>query len=359
MAAFQQEIRFATSADGVRIAYAQSGRGEPLVRAAHWMTHLECDWQTPVWGPWLQALGRHHRLLRYDSRGSGLSDRDVVSLSLDDLVLDLEAVVDAAGLERFVLLGLSHGGAVAIRYAARHPERVSRLVLFAGFARGPLARGAASQPPEVIDALCRLVENGWGQANAAFRQMFTTQFWPRATAAQWDSFNEQQRLSCTPAHAARMVRAFAAFDASTDLARIACPTLVLHSRGDARVPFDEGRIIAAGIAGARLEPLASDNHLPLEGEPAFADALSRIDAFLRDAAVVPGFAGLSAREHEVVELLARGLDNAQIAAHLTLAEKTVRNLVSAVFDKLGAENRPQAIVRAREAGFGQGPASRS
>lgn len=352
MTAFRQEIRFAQGAGGAKLAYAVSGRGAALVRAAHWMTHLEWDWQTPVWGPWITRLSQRHRLVRYDSRGCGLSDRAAVPASLDDFVADLEAVVDAAGLETFSLLALSQGGAVAIAYAARHPGRVSHLVLLDAFARGQQVREPAMA--EMVEAAARLAQGGWGQHNAAFRQMFTTQFFPQATRAQADAFNDMQRQSCSPAHAAQLIRVLATIDASAALERVGCPTLVLHCRGDARVPFEEGRFVAGGIAGARLEPLDSANHVPLEGEPAFERGLALIDEFLPGAsgATAGPFASLSVRERDMVELLARGLDNAQIGAHLGLAEKTVRNNVSALFAKLGTENRAQAIVRAREAGFG-------
>lgn len=356
MAAQNQQIRFATSADGTKIAFAATGEGAPLVRAGHWMTHLDWDWRTPIWGPWIQAWSAGHQLFRYDSRGSGLSDREVDSVTLEDHIDDLEAVVDSAGLDRFALVGASQGGAIAIGYAARHPHRVRAMVLLDAFARGALVRDPGQR--EVVEAMARLVGEGWGQDNPAFRQMFTTQFFPDATRAQADAFNEQQRLSCSPAHAQRWVRAMARLDASALLARVSCPTLVLHCRGDARVPFEEGRLLASSIAQARFEPLESANHLPLQGEPAFERAAALIREFLQGAGPPhEHMGGLSARERQVVELMARGLDNAQIGAHLGLAEKTVRNNVSAVFPKLGAENRAQAIVRAREAGFGRGRGS--
>lgn len=355
MTAFRQQIRFATASDGVKIAFAASGEGHPLVRAGHWMTHLEWDWQPPVWRPMLESLGAHHQLYRYDSRGCGLSDREVGPVTLDKLVADLQAVVDAAGLDRFALLGASQGGAASIAYAARYPERVTHLVLLDAFARGALVRQPGPAARELLDAMARLVGAGWGQDNPAFRQMFTSQFFPGASREQADGFNDMQRLSCTPEHAERLVRAFAEIDAAPWLARVRCPTLVLHCRGDARVPFDEGRFVAAGIAGARFEPLDSINHIPLLGEPAFEESLALIHHFLPYGAGMrggKGFPGLTHREREIVELMARGLDNAQIGAHLGLAEKTVRNNISAVFEKLGAENRAQAIVRARDAGFG-------
>jgi pimeloyl-ACP methyl ester carboxylesterase/DNA-binding CsgD family transcriptional regulator len=355
MPRFTQEIRFAPVPGGDSVAYAASGRGYPVVRAGHWMTHLEWDWQMPVWSPWIQGLSERFRLIRYDNRGSGLSAAACPPVTLETLVSDLAAVVDAAGHERVALLGVSQGGAAAITYAATRPERVSHLVLCDAFSRGTLVRQPGQRP--TIDALCRLVEDGWGQDNAAFRQLFTTQFFPQSTREQADAFNEMQRLSCTPAQAARIVVGLAQVDASRHLKDVRCPTLVMHCRGDARIPFEEGRFIAAGIAGARLEILDSANHVPLAGEPAYATMMELIARFLPASSsgiTGPAFRGLSVREREVVDLLARGLDNAQIAARLGLAEKTVRNLVSAVFLKLEVENRAQAIVRAREAGFGSG-----
>jgi pimeloyl-ACP methyl ester carboxylesterase/DNA-binding CsgD family transcriptional regulator len=351
MTAFRQEIRFAAAAGGARIAYAISGEGPVLLRAAHWMSHLEWDWRSGMWGPWYERLARRHRFVRYDHRGCGLSDREVGAPSLDDLVADVEAVVDAAGLDRFALVGTSQGGAVAIRYAVRHPERVERLVLLAGFARGALKRGALSESPEVIDGYVKLIEAGWGRDTAAFHQLFTTQFWPRATPEQARSINEMQRYACTPQHAARLLRMFVEIDVADELAAVQCPTLVMHSRGDCRIPFEEARFIAARIPNARLVSLDTDQHVPLVGEPAFEVAMAEIDAFLPHGA--PALDGFTARDRDIVDAIARGLDNAQIAARLGLAEKTVRNRVSAVFDRLGVENRPQAIVRARELGFGR------
>jgi pimeloyl-ACP methyl ester carboxylesterase/DNA-binding CsgD family transcriptional regulator len=355
MTRFTQEIRFAPLAGGDAVAYAVSGRGYPLVRTGHWMTHLEWDWQMPVWSPWIRALSEQFRLVRYDNRGSGLSAAATAPVTLEALVADLAAVIEAAGQERVALLGVSQGGAAAIAYAAANPGRVSHLVLCDAFSRGTLVRQPDQRP--TIDALCRLVEDGWGRDNAAFRQLFTTQFFPQATREQADAFNDMQRLSCTPAQAARIVSGLAQIDASHHLKDVRCPTLVMHCRDDVRIPFEEGRFIAAGIAGARLEILDSANHVPLPGEPAYATMMELIARFLPSSSAggaAPGFGALSAREREVVELLARGLDNAQIAARLGRAEKTVRNLVSAVFLKLEVENRAQAIVRAREAGFGNG-----
>lgn len=355
MAATDQQIHFARSSDGTRIAYATSGAGYPLVMAAHWLGHLEFDWQTPVFQPWIEQLGAGFRLIRHDSRGCGLSDREPERTSLDALVDDLAAVVDAAGLERFALFGPSQGGAVSIAYAARYPDRVSHLILCGAFARGVLQRDPSAERREAVEAMNRLIELGWGEPNSAFLQLFTSQFFPDASLAQMNAFNAIQRAATTPRMAARLARAFAELDASPFLAQVNCPTLVLHCHGDARVPFDEGRRIAATISNARFLPLESRNHFPLEGEPAFAAAVQAIRAFLPASGATSNaaFSALSGREREILDLLARGLDNAQIAARLDLSEKTVRNNISRIFDKIQAENRPQAIVRAREAGFGR------
>lgn len=349
----QPQIQFARSSDDTRIAYAVTGEGPPLVRASHWLGHLDFDSQTSVWGPWIDALSARYRLLRYDSRGCGLSDRETDAVTIEGLVADLECVVDKAGLNRFALLGMSQGGAVSIVYAARHPERVSHLVLCGAFARGILSRSPTPQQVEATEAMIKLVEFGWGQSNPAFLQMFTSQFFPQATLAQAHSFNEIQRHAAAPRVAARLIRAFAELDASMELPKVRSPTLVFHCRGDNRVPFDEGRFIATSIAGARFAPLDTNNHVPLPGEPAFQRLLDDMAAFLPASRKDPvAFADLTSREREVLEQIARGRDNAQIAAHLDLAEKTVRNYVTAIFDKIEVENRSQAIVAARVAGLG-------
>jgi pimeloyl-ACP methyl ester carboxylesterase/DNA-binding CsgD family transcriptional regulator len=306
-----------------------------------------------MWRPWFDAFGDRYRFHRYDSRGCGLSDREATDASLDLLVADLEAVVDAAKLERFALLGTSQGGAVSIAYTVRHPERVSHLVLLGAFARGPLRRNPTPAELDSFHAQLKLIEVGWRQDNPAFRQLFTNQFFPNATPEQIHSFNDLQRMSCTAPHAARLVGTFSDIDASSYLPRVACPTLVLHTRGDMCAPFDEGLFLAASIPGARLVPLETRSHVPTPGEPSFDRVIEEVEAFVGGtldgkAAVFPD---LTRRERQILGHIARGLDNAQIAAHLDLSEKTVRNHITAVFDKIGVENRAQAIVQAREAGL--------
>jgi len=356
-AGFQQDIRFTQATDGTRLAHAVFGDGPPLVRAAHWLTNIDFDWQTPMWRPWFDALGARYRFYRYDSRGCGLSDRNATDATLEVLVSDLEVIVDAANLDRFALLGTSQGGAISVAYAARHPERVSHLVLLGAFARGPLRCNPSSAQLESFFAQLKLIEVGWGQDNPAFRQLFTNQFFPNATPDQIRSFNELQRMSCEAPQAARIVRAFSDIDASEHLAQVRCPTLVLHTRGDMCAPFDEGCFLASSIPGARLVPLETRSHVPTPGEPCFAQMLEEIDAFIAPGSgQAPGaFPQLTRRERQILEHIARGNDNLQIAAHLDLAEKTVRNHVTAIFAKMGVESRAQAIVQAREAGLADEP----
>ena len=349
-----QKLRFCTSYDGVKLAYATVGSGAPLVKAANWLSHLEYDWRTPVWRHWIDALASRHTYVRYDTRGCGLSDRDPAEISFESWVRDFEAVVEATGLERFPVLGISQGGAIAAAYAVRHPERVSHLVLYGAFARGRLKRGGGQTGIDEIMLMSKLFELGWGTDNKAFRQVFASQFLPEGAPEQFRAYDELQRQSASAADAVRILQTSAQIDV-TDLApRVRCPTLVMHGRGDARVPFEEGRLFASLIPGARFVSLESCNHILLEEEPAWQHFLRELDGFLPPAAAAAGAFALTAREREVLEHLARGLDNHQIAAHLDISEKTVRNMVSAVFDKLGVESRAQAIVRARQAGYGMG-----
>jgi len=351
-----QKIRFLRSHDGARLAYAASGQGPTVIKAATWLSHLEYDWESPVWQHVLHSFSARYRLLRYDERGCGLSDWQVPDLSFESWVRDLEAVADEAGGERFALLGVSQGASIAIAYAVRHPERVTHLVLQGGYARGRLVRSATRQQAEEAEMMCRLAELGWGRADPSFRQFFTTQFIPGGTPEQHAWFNELERVSTSPANAAQFMREFNTIDVSALLPRVRCPTLVLHSRDDVRVPFEEGRLLAMQIPGATLVPIDSRNHLLLESEPGWARARDAIEQFLpaAGAAAADGpLAGLTPRLRRLLELLAQGRDNAQIAAALGLSEKTVRNQVSLLFDRLGVESRAMAIVTAREQGLGQ------
>jgi pimeloyl-ACP methyl ester carboxylesterase/DNA-binding CsgD family transcriptional regulator len=350
--ATDQKIRFCTAPDGVRLAYATSGKGPPLVRVGHWMTHLERDWESPVWRPWLVELSKFNTLIRYDQRGNGLSDRNVPDISFETWLADLETVVAAAGHSPVALLGASQGAPIAIAYAARHPQRVSRLVLYGGYARGRLKRAAPAQSEEA-EVQVRLVKLGWGRDDPAFRQFFAMQFLPSGSAEQLRSFNELQRISTSAENAARIMELTNGIDVSAFLPKVRAPTLVIHAREDLRVPLDEARLMASTIPNARFALLEGRNHILLEGEPAWPRFLEEIRSFLGDGpAAAAEFPELTAREREVLEQVARGLSNQEIAEHLGISPKTVRNQVSALFDKLGVSSRAQAIVKAREAGLG-------
>jgi pimeloyl-ACP methyl ester carboxylesterase len=275
----RQVIRFCTAADGARIAYSTVGEGPPLVKAANWLNHLEHEWESPVWKHWVADLSQHHVFVRYDERGCGLSDWNVPDFSFDAWVRDLETVVDALGVERFALLGISQGGAVAAAYAARHPERVSHLILYCAHARGWQHRGSKHEL-EAYAALTQLVRLGWGKNHPAFRQMFTTRFIPDAGPAEMEWFNDLQRLTASPENAARFVDQFASVDVRPLLADIVAPTIVFHCQEDGVVPFNEGRLLAAGIRGAKFVPLPSRNHLVLAHEPAWQILLRELGEFL-------------------------------------------------------------------------------
>jgi pimeloyl-ACP methyl ester carboxylesterase/DNA-binding CsgD family transcriptional regulator len=348
----RQAMRFCTSSDGVRLAYATVGSGPPLVKAANWLSHLEFDWRSPIWRHWIESLSRNHTYVRYDTRGCGLSDRDPPEISFESWVHDLEAVVDAAKLDRFPLLGISQGGAIAVAYAVRHPERVSHLVLYGAFARGRLKRGGGQAGIDETLLMIKLFELGWGTDNRSFRQVFANQFLPGGSLELIEAYDELQRQSATASDAVRILQASSQIDVTALAPQVSCPTLVMHARGDARIPFEEGRLFASLIPGARFVPLESRNHILLQDEPAWPRFLEELDAFLPSGSAQGAFAELTSREREVLEFLARGLDNHQIAAHLALSEKTVRNMVSSILAKLEVESRSAAIVRARTAGFG-------
>ncbi len=348
------QIRFCRSFDGTGIAYATTGKGPPLVRAPHWLTHLEYESCNPVWNPWIASLSRSHTLLRMDERGCGLSDREGVDISFEAWVRDLEAVVDSAGLGQFALFGHSQGGAIAVEYAVRHPERVSHLVLLGAYARGQMKRDPTPERVAELEALLKLVEVGWGRDDPSYRQLFSTQFMPGGSLAQHDSMSELQRMSATPACAVRIIRSVFEIDVRESAPKVSCPTLFLHARRDRRVPFEEGRLFAGLVPGARFVPLETDNHILLPQEPAYRQFFDALQAFVPgDGARRPGFPDLTAREAEVLDRIAKGHSNSQIAEGLGLSEKTVRNHITRIFDKLAVESRAQAIVLARDGGFGR------
>jgi pimeloyl-ACP methyl ester carboxylesterase/DNA-binding CsgD family transcriptional regulator len=352
----KQQLRFARSHDGVRLAYASSGTGPVLIKAATWLSHLEYDWDSPIWSHVLRELSNRYRFVRYDERGCGLSDWAVEDLSFESWVRDLETVVDALDVERFALLGISQGASIAIAYAVRHPQRVTHLVLHGGYARGRLVRSNSPQEREEVETMTKLAEIGWGKADPSFRQFFTTQFIPGGSPEQHQWFNELERISTSPANAARFMREFALIDVAALLPQVQCPTLVLHSKRDVRQPFEEGRLIASGVPRADFVPIESGNHLLLESEPAWQQWLDEVRGFLPQSHAGGenrAFDALTLRQRELVELIAQGRDNAQIAAVLGLREKTVRNHITGIFSRLEVESRAQAIVMSRDAGFGK------
>lgn len=280
--AAEQRIRFCSSPDGVRIAYTTTGKGPPLVRAATWLTHLEYDWHSPIWRPWITQLSRYHTYVRYDERGCGLSDRDVEDFSLDAWVRDLETVVDTLGLDRFPILGHSQGAAVAIQYAVQHPERVSHLILLGSLGCGLLRGRLTPKKLEIADTIIKLMEMGWGRDNAAFRQVFTAMFVPEGTIEQMRWFDDLQRTSTSPENAIKFEQAFHLIDVR-DLARkVNVPTLVLHAREDSLIPFKKGRELATLIPGAHFVPLDGKNHILLEDEPAWPKFVAALYSFLGD-----------------------------------------------------------------------------
>jgi pimeloyl-ACP methyl ester carboxylesterase/DNA-binding CsgD family transcriptional regulator len=344
--ATSQQIRFCTSFDGTRIAYAQTGSGPTLVKAPHWLTHLEYEWNSPIWRPWIDAFSSSFSFLRMDQRASGLSDRTAQDISLETWVRDFEAVVDASGVERFCIFGHSQGAAIAIAYAARHPERVTHLVLLGAYARGAQKRDLSPARIEELEAQFKLVEAGWEREDPAYRQMFSVQIIPGGTLDQLRALSDLQRVSADPPAAVRIMRTMAGLDVTPVAAALRVPTLVLHARSDRRAPFEEGRRLAAQIPDARFVPLESENHILLEQEPAFGQFFEEVRGFVRGASASadPALSALTARELEILERIGQGLDNAQIAAHLGLSEKTVKNHITRLFDKLGVENRSQAML---------------
>jgi pimeloyl-ACP methyl ester carboxylesterase/DNA-binding CsgD family transcriptional regulator len=350
----RQRIRYLRTADGVQLAWAEIGAGPVLIKAANWLSHLEYELESPAWGHWIRFFGDHFHFLRFDQRGCGLTDWNVEDLTNDRWIDDLSAVIaTSAAVPPFALLGISQGAAICVEYAARHPELVSRMVLYGGYARGFARRGEAAQERE-FRAIAEVIRAGWGKENPAFRQIFTARYMPGATEAQLAWFNELCRRTSTGEMAARLLESRADIDVSDPLGRVHAPTLVMHARGDEVCPIAEGRRLAAGIPGAQFVELESRNHILLEDEPAWArfkDCVLEFMGLSAPAIADAVFERLTARERQVLALMTRGLGNADIADSLAISEKTVRNHVSNMFDKLGVWTRAQAIVFARDRGF--------
>ena len=333
------EIRFCTASDGVRLAWARHGSGPPIVKVANWLTHLEFDWESPVWRHWLVGLSRGHTLFRYDERGCGLSDRDMKALSQDRWVADLESVVDAADLDRFVLLGISQGAAIAIAYAARHPDRVEKLVLYGGYARGRTYRD--EQQRQHQEALITSIRAGWTDPDPTFRHLFTMLFLPGGSPQQMAWYDELQRRSTSAENAIALYRARGAIDVRELASEVRTKCLVAHATGDRVVPFAEGRLLASLLPSATLLPLTSVNHILLPDEPAWNEFLTEAQAFIGGSDKRPSteFGALSKRELDVLELVADGLHNEDIAARLVISVRTVERHLSNIYLKLGVSGK--------------------
>lgn len=359
------------------MAYATAGSGPPLVRVGNWLTHLELDWEGPVWSHWFEELSRDRTLIRYDLRGSGLSERSRSNLSLDAWVRDLEAVADDLNLRRFPLLGLCQGATIALAFAARHPERVSRLVLYGGYTRGAFAHGASAKQRKQAEALETMIKVGWGRQNAAYRQVFVNLLMPGCSDEQRRYMATLERESASAGTASRLWRAFHEIDVRDLAPKVDVPTLVLHTRNDGMVPFQEGCRLAELIPDSEFVPLNGENHILTAGEPAWSRFLTELRRFLSEDASqddirrLPAdglgdgsqhgepslaherFGSLTPREREVLDLMAQGRSNGEIAELLFISPKTVRNHVTHIFSKLQVGRRAEAIVQAREVGFGR------
>ncbi|HWP11111.1 MAG TPA: alpha/beta fold hydrolase [Ramlibacter sp.] len=349
----RQDIRFCNTADGVQLAMGLYGDGPPLVKAATWLTHIEAD-PTSVLNPhWIEELSRHHRYVTYDARGCGLSSRDVADISLEAWVRDLETVVDSLGLQRFPLLGISQGAAIAVAYAARHPERVSALVLWGGFATSYFTTG--NPDPKIVDegeTLLKIVELGWGKGSPAFRQVFVSKLMPDSTAAEQHGFDQYQNLTATPDVASRCLRAMYHVNVKDEARKVRCPAIVFHARDDQMIYFNQGRKLAGLIPGARLVPVNSRNHVPLAREPCWPEVVRELRAFLGEPVKERAEgAHLTARQHEVLKQVAAGLTDKQIARALSLSPRTVEMHVASAMKALDCATRAEAVHRAAEAGL--------
>jgi len=378
------EVRFCTTSDGVQLAYSLTGNGPPIVLSAGWMTHLEYQWRNPIWLPWLQALSSRHTLLCFDSRGCGLSDRDIGQISFQTTVDDFECVLTAAGFDRVPIVAVCQGGPVALEYAARRPERVSRLVLYGTYAMGRLQRAQMDAPTDLAVFLRNLIHIGWGQKDHSFLKMWFSQFQPGAGVDQIGYWAELQRESTSAQNAFTLLMTGWGVDVRDAARRISCPALVAHIDRDAVTPYEEGRALAGLLRTCQFLPLNGVNHMLLPEDPAWVRLKEGMERFLSEepakaeadmakpartdeqsagtASGIQALAGLNSltiRERDVLEAIASGHDNAEIADVLGLAPKTVRNYVTLVLEKIGVRHRYEAIVLARQAGLGNPPGADS
>lgn len=349
----EQNISFRSSTDGTRIAVASCGTGPVILRAAHWLSHVDYDLQSPVWRPWVEQIASAFRFIRYDARGCGLSDRFVADLSLDAWQADLDAVATAIEDQQFIMFGLSQGGGLAVRYAYENPTRVSHLVLLNSYCQGARVRATTQEELLEADMLVNFIRVGWGRENPAFSQFFTNLFLPDGTSEQHRWWGDLERMTASPDVAANTLQEMQGMDVLHLAEQLQVPTLVLHCRGDMRVPFQEGRKLAAAIPGARFVSLESRNHVLTPDEPAWSVFHQELATFVGlespQLRAVTTAASLTPAEHDVLRLLSEGHDNQSIATRLGKSNKTVRNQLSVIFQKLGVKNRSQAMLAALDA----------
>ena len=355
----KQDIRFCTSKDGVRLAFASTGGGPPLVRVFNWLTDVEKDLTSVVNQHWINELSRDYGYVRYDSRGCGFSDRNIKRMNLDAAVEDLEAVIDAMQLERVPLLGISQGAAVAITYAVRHPERVSQLILYGGFARGLLVRDPSPQTRAMSEGLLKAAEIGWGADDPSFRQVFVHRMFRDATAEQQRAFDEVQRHTISGVNAARFLKNGFEIDIQDMARQVRCPVLVAHTKDDPLMPFSQGLELASLIPDSRFLPLEGSNHIPFETDAAWPVFLAELRAFLPavssirppPAAAAAPVAILTPRQRQILQAVAQGQTAKQIARALDLSPRTVEMHVAKVLASLQCSSRAEAVRKAGEAGL--------
>lgn len=348
----QQSVKITRTSDGVNLAWASAGSGPTLIKASNWLSHLEFDLDSPVWRHWIHFLAGHFHLIRYDERGCGMSDWEVPDLAQERWFDDFDAIVRVSKpATPFILLGISQGGATAIRYAARYPEHVSHLILYGAYSRGWNERGTPDEALR-LRAINQLTKLGWGKNNPVYRQLFTARFVPEATQEQFDWFNELCRKTTTPEIATRLLEERGRVNVTELLPTLKVPTLVLHSSEDEVTPLSEGKRLATHIANAQFVQLESRNHILLEDEPAWARFKEAVLAFTgvtpQPDAEDPLFEILSPRERDILLGIAEGRTNSEIGRQLFISEKTVRNHVTRIFGKLGVQSRAQAIVLAKD-----------
>ena len=352
-----QRIAFARSKDKTTIAYALSGEGPPLVRASTWLTHVHHDWESPIWAHWLRFMSERHTLVRYDPRGCGLSQTDVDTITFDDWVADLEAVVDRLELESFPLFGMSQGAAVAAEYAIRHPERVTQLTLYAPLMTG--WHGHSNAFAQQWQLMEQLVLAGWGESNMAFPSMFAHLFLPHSPPETRHWYAELQRKSASKQVAGRFMHLLGGLSMFSRLKEVRAPTLVIQIAREQVIDPRTVTGIAGEIPGSQFVSIDSSNHILLEDEPGWQEFKKVFAHHVPGAAAAPRrtadargrIAQLSNREQKILGEIAKGLSNREIAEGLFISEKTVRNHITSVFDKLGVSSRAQAIVMAKKAGL--------